>query len=140
MKQVLDVINQLKSVIEKQLDYKEDFSVILDYPEETKVKKNTTIFIVPDGGTLESLTTGSDACYLDCTIYVICRRKNSDNLMQNVFKAFESVYKLLRGNSSLDGYVSDTQINDFDYYPGVSETESQKAIECNLSITWEKDF
>lgn len=139
MKAVLDVINQLQKVIEKQLEYTEDFSVVLDYPEETKVKKSTTIFIVPDGGALENLTTGSDVCYLDCSLYVICKRKNSDTLMLNVFNCFEALYKLLRGNSSLDGYVSDCTVLNFDYYPQ-TETESQKAIEVQMQIQWEKDF
>lgn len=138
MKTTLDILNQLQSVLIKELGTKE-FAVLQDYPDSDRCIKGTTLFLVPDSGIIEGLTTGSDACQLDLTLYIICRRKKSDLLMQEVFACFERVYKLLRGDPSLEGYVADTTITDFDYYPSTG-VESEKAIEMKISVQWEKDF
>lgn len=138
MKTTLDILNQLKKVLEEELNYT-DFVVQLDYPDTDRCIKPTTIFLVPETGILESLTTGSDSCQLDVTLYIICRRKKDSQLMQNVFNCYEEIYRLLRNNPCLDGYISDTLINDFDYYPSTG-VESEKAIEVRLTMLWEKDF
>ena len=138
MKTTLDILKQLQKVIETELDYS-NFSVLLDYPDSDRCKKETTIFLTPESGIIEGLTTSSDMCSLDVTLYIICRRQKSETLMTNVFNCFESVYKLLRGNPHLDDYIADTTINDFDYYPS-TEIESEKAIEMRLTLIWEKDF
>ena len=138
MKTTLDILNQLKKVLEEELDYK-DFIVQLDYPDTDRCIKPTTIFLTPETGIIEGLTTGSDSCSLDVTLYIICRRKKDNALMENVFRCYEEVYKLLRNNPHLDEFVADTIINDFDYYPSTG-VDSEKAIEVRLTMIWEKDF
>lgn len=138
MKATLDILNQLQNVLVKELGTKE-YAVLQDYPDSDRCIKETTLFLVPDSGLIEGLTTSSDECSLDVTLYIICRRKKSDTLMQKVFDCFERVYKLLRGDPSLDGYVVNTMITDFDYYPSTG-IESEKAIEVHMTLYWEKDF
>lgn len=138
MKTTLEVLEKLKEIIEKKLNYK-NFSVVLDYPDSDRCIKETTIFLMPDTGLLDNLTTGSDSCSLDITAYIIVRRRGSQDLMVRVFNCFEQLYSLLRGDPTLDGYVSDTEIRDFDYYPSTG-VESEKAIEVSLNVLWEKDF
>lgn len=138
MKTTLDILKQLQNVLIKELGTKE-YAVLQDYPDSDRCIKGTTLFLVPDSGIIEGLTTGSDACQLEVTLYIICRRNKSDTLMQMAFDCFERVYKLLREDPSLEGYIADTMVTDFDYYPSTG-IESEKAIEVRMSLQWEKDF
>ena len=137
MTKTIDVMKSLRDVIKKAYP---KYEVKLDFPDLDRQKTKTTIYIQTDNGELENLTTSSDQCTMNLTVYIATKGDTSEVMSERVWDCFESIYALLRSNPSLDGVVADSMITDFDYYPSIMDNVSSQAVTFSLSVVYEKDF
>ena len=137
MIKALDVMKAVQKVIK---DRYPRYEVKLDFPDLDRQKTKTTIYIQTDNGELGNLTTSSDQCTMNLTVYIATKGDSSDVMSERVWDCFESIYARLRGNPSLDGVVADSMITDFDYYPSIMDNVSSQAVTFSLSVVYEKDF
>lgn len=137
MTKTIDVMKSLRDVIKKAYP---KYEVKLDFPDLDRQKTKTTIYIQTDNGELENLTTSSDECTMNLTVYIATKGDTSEVMAERVWDCFESIYALLRSNPSLDGVVADSMITDFDYYPSIMDNVSSQAVTFSLSVVYEKDF
>lgn len=137
MTKTIDVMKSLRDVIKQKYPR---YEVKLDFPDLDRQKTKTTIYIQTDNGELENLTTSSDECTMNLTVYIATKGDTSEVMAERVWDCFESIYALLRSNPSLDGVVADSMITDFDYYPSIMDNVSSQAVTFSLSVVYEKDF
>ena len=137
MIKALDVMKAVQKVIK---DRYPRYEVKLDFPDLDRQKTKTTIYIQTDNGELGNLTTSSDQCTMNLTVYIATKGDSSDVMSERVWDCFESIYALLRGNPSLDGVVADSMVTGFDYYPSIMDNVSSQAVTFSLSVVYEKDF
>lgn len=136
MKTELDVLNQLRSFLEDNLDV----PVLLDYPIPDNMPHSTTVYIEPEEAVYESLTMSSDMAVLHATIYILSKKDKSEELLKKVFKYSEQITTLIRENQTLNGFLDFSTINTLTYYPEVDVSKSVKAIELSLDLQWTKDW
>lgn len=147
MKTELDVLEQLKKVIEEQLNgYIVDKPLIdsnnvsIDYPDVDNMPRSTMFYIQPDMESLETASLTSDLAAMETTIYIIAKKDQQEKLIEKVFIYYTSLYLLLRQNQSLDNFVDFIEVYNMDYYPAVTAQKNTVAIEVSLRIQWEKDW
>lgn len=147
MKTEMDVLKQLKKVIEEQLNgYIVDFPLIgsdnveIDYPDVDNMRKTTMFYIQPDMEAIESVALTSDLAVMETTIYIITKKDLQEKLIEKVFNYYTCLYLLLRQNQSLDNFVDFIEVYSMDYYPAVTAQKNTVSIEVSLRIQWEKDW
>ena len=111
MIKALDVMKAVQKVIK---DRYPRYEVKLDFPDLDRQKTKTTIYIQTDNGELGNLTTSSDQCTMNLTVYIATKGDSSDVMSERVWDCFESIDALLRRDPSLDGVVAESMSTDFD--------------------------
>ena len=147
MKNELDVTNQLINVIqthlneyliEKYLISKDQ--VVMGAPDVDKAPFPVTIYVEPTYSQIEESTTCSDSIDFRITIWVLCKRDTQMNLMEKQFVYYNSIYYLLRNNTSLDGFIPETKVIDADFDLAVEANPNVRGSDIQISISFEKDF
>ena len=154
MKTELQVLNQYKDVIAKQLnnylhedeensgilDPIDENNVVIDYPDPDNMRKSTMFFIQPETSEISDLTSIADLEEMTITTYIICKRDKSETLIKKVFGYFTSLFALVRDNTTLDGFVDFTKITTMEFYPAVDASKTVAAIEVTSLIQFEKPY
>ena len=148
MKNELTILNQLKIVIQTQLNSHlesglEEISernVQIDFPDIDQMPKTIMLYIQPNWSEYEALSTESDSSTFNVAVFIICKKDKQENLTRKIYGYFNALYSLLRSNISLDETVDFTDINDADFYPAVEGNRNVQAIEASVSIRYTKDF
>lgn len=143
----LDVTNQLISVLQTHLNeylvegYQiEVGQVVMGPPDVDKMPFPVTIFVEPTYSQIEESTTCSDSVDFRVTIWVLCKRDTQSNLTNKQFVYYNSIYYLLRNNTSLDGFIDETKVIDADFDLAVEANPNVRGSDISLSISFEKDF
>lgn len=148
MKNELSILNQLKTVIQTQLNSHLDstlpsidqHNVQIDFPDTDQMPKNVMFYLQPNWSEYEALSTESDASTFNIAVFVICKKDKQENLTKKIYGYFNALYSLLRTNIGLDGYVDFCDINDAEFYPAVEGNRNVQAVETAVSIRYTKDF
>lgn len=147
MKTEYNVLEQLRDYISEHLceyyddeDYATEFGVEIDFPNTDNMKYKTMFFIEPESVTLEDLTQVTDLAQMTASVYIFCKRDSQENLIKRVFFYFNSFYKMVRSNDTLDNFVDFTKITSSEFYPAVEATGSITCIQAYIQFTWSKDF
>jgi len=148
MKNELTILNQLKTVIQARLsDYLEDGlpaitekNVLIEFPEVDQMPMSTMLYLQPNWADYESLSTESDSSTFNVAVFIICKRDRQESLTRKVYGYFNALYALLRSNTSLDGHVDFSEIDNADFYPAVEGNRNVQAVEASVSIRYTKDF
>ena len=148
MKNELTILNQLKTVIQTQLNLHlesgleqiSERNVQIDFPDIDQMPKNIMLYIQPNWSEYEALSTESDSSTFNVAVFIICKKDKQENLTRKIYGYFNALYSLLRSNISLDESVDFTDINDADFYPAVEGNRNVQAIEASVSIRYTKDF
>jgi len=143
----LDVTNQLIKVIQNHLNEylieKYQISkgqVVMGAPDVDKAPFPVTIYVEPTYSQIEESTTCSDSIDFRLTIWVLCKRDTQMNLMEKQFVYYNSIYYLLRNNTSLDGFIDETKVIDADFDLAVEANPNVRGSDIQVSISFEKDF
>ena len=143
----LDVTNQLINVIQTHLNeyliekYRiSKDQVVMGAPDVDKAPFPVTIYVEPTYSQIEESTTCSDSIDFRLTIWVLCKRDTQMNLMEKQFVYYNSIYYLLRNNTSLDGFIDETKVIDADFDLAVEANPNVRGSDIQVSISFEKDF
>lgn len=143
----LGVTNQLISVLQNHLNeyLTKDFQidknqVVMGAPDVDKAPYPVTIYVEPTYSQIDESTTCSDSIDFRLTIWVLCKRDTQMNLMEKQFLYYNSIYYLLRNNTTLDGYIDETKVIDADFDLAVEANPNVRGSDIQLSISFEKDF
>lgn len=115
-------------------------NVLIDYPDPDSMRKDTMVYIQPDYGNYEELTTASDAATFDATVFFVCKGAPSEKLVKRVFSCFSAFYGMLRSDNTLGGFIDSSRITDMDYYPSLTASRTMTAIEAKVELQWERRF
>ena len=154
MKTELQVLERLKDVISTQLNKylkedKENFELLelidsdnveIDFPDTDNFRKKTMFWVEPQTEDIEDLTTGSDLAQMQLSIYILCKRDKSENLVKKVFGYFTALFALIKDNQTLDEFVDFTKITTMEFYPAVTADRTIAGIEASVQIQYEKPF
>ena len=148
MKNELTILNQMKMVIENQLNgYLEgelpeidEKNVQIDFPDIDQMPKNVMFYLQPNWSEYDSLSTESDSSVFNIAVFIICKKDRQENLTKKIYGYFNALYALLRKNIGLDGYVDFCDINDAQFYPAVEGNRNVQAVEVSVSIRYTKDY
>jgi len=141
MNKLRDVIaNQLNSCLEEGVDEIKDKGVIIDFPDTDQMPDKNCIYIQPNDASIEDLTTGSDYQTSSFSLFIVCKRDKKENITKKIFKYFEGLYALLRGNMTLDSYVDFTSITGYTYYPMLEASSNCSGMEISVELQYARDF
>lgn len=148
MKNELTIINQLKTVIQTQLnghletglEQINEHNVQIEFPDVDQMPKTIMFYIQPNWADYESLSTESDYSTFNVAVFIICKKDKQENLTKKIYGYFNALYGLLRTNIGLDNHVDFCDINNADFYPAVEGNRNVQAVEVSVSIRYSKDF
>ena len=116
--------------------------VLIDYPDSTKMPYPVTLYIVPDGGNLENLSTTELLENFNVKVYIIVKystaRKSMALLISACFDYFAALLNCLNQDSTLGGSFCDVQIGSYDFYPAVAGLTNAAGLEVNLTLQIER--
>lgn len=143
----LAITNQLIKVLQEHLNEYliEAFQitkdqVVMGAPDVDKAPFPVTIYVEPDYSQIDGSTTCSDSIDFRLTVWVICKRDTQMNLMEKQFVYYNSIYYLLRNNTTLDGFIPETKVIDADFDLAVEANPNVRGSDIQISISFEKDF
>lgn len=145
----LNVLKQLATVIETHLNEHLDKDhkivkgqVVIDFPDVDKMPFPTTIYVQPvfSEPLEDKSATTSDTVDFTMSIFVLCKRDTQSNLVEKSFLYYNAIYYLLRTNTSLDGYVGSTRVNDSNFYAAIEGNRNVSGSEISITSEFEKDF
>ena len=152
MKSEMQVLERLKAVMatslialmegEPEIAVKQfdETNVEIDFPDVDGMRRPTMLYIQPDYENLEPLGMGSDLATMRATVFILCKGARSSALIHKVFGYYSALYRMLRSNQTLSGYIEGLMVTDMDYFPQVSASRTITAIEIHLQLQWSKEF
>ena len=144
----LSILKKLKAVIQTQLNdhLPEGFSqigehnVVIDIPDPDQMPMKTMLYIVPNWADYEALTTENDSSTFNIAVFIVCRKDKQDSLTEKVHTYFEALQRLIHCNTSLDGEVDFSTVDNVELYYMVDGTKNVQAAEASLSVRYTKDY
>ena len=140
----MDVLERLREKIveglSREFDGFRDDSAIIDFPDTDSMRRNLMVYIQPDYEALEDLSVGTDLARMNASVFILAKGAPNAELIKTVFRAYTSLYLMLRGDPTLGGFISETRITDMDYYPAVTASRTVVAIEAQTEMQWAKGF
>lgn len=113
--------------------------VVIDYPDVDKMAQPTMFFVYPDYAEYEPSTTCSDNVDFRISVFLLCKRDTQENLIVKTYGYYNALYHLLKDNTSLDGVIDQTRINDADFDQIEGNPNVHGAL-VSVSTIFEKDF
>lgn len=143
-----DVMDRLVKVIQDHLNefLPEGYSitdkqVILDYPPDVdRMPFSTCIYVAPEFSEASPLTNCADEISFRLVVFVICKRDTQSNLTKKYFAYYNSVYYLLRNNTTLDGFIPETKVISVDFFPDIEGNPNVRGSKISVVTIFEKDF
>lgn len=144
----LKVLEQMVTVIETHLNEYLDETipaisegqVLLEFPDTDKMPFPVMFYVQPDYAEYEGQTTCADVTDFRLSVFVLCKRDTLANLTIKTYGYYNALYSLLRHNTSLDGFIDMTRINDTNFYPAVEGNPNVQGAEISVSAVFTKDF
>lgn len=144
----LSILNRLKAVLQTQLnDYlPEGFdqigerNVIIDIPDTDQMPMKTMLYIIPNWADYEALTTDNDACTFNIAVFIVCHKDSHSSLTTKIHTYFDALQSLIHTNTSLDGEVDFSTVDNVELYYLVDGTKNVQAAEASLSVRYTKDY
>lgn len=115
-------------------------SIEIDFPDADGMPRDTMMFIQPDGESIEALSMGSDLATMDAEVCIMCKGAPNAVLIRRVFAWCNALYRLLRTDRTLGGFIDSSAVTGLEYYPAVTASKSMTAIEATLQLQWAKEF
>ena len=144
----LSILNRLKTVIQTQLnsylpegfDQIGERNVIIDIPDTDQMPMKTMLYIIPNWADYEALTTENDACTFNIAVFIVCHKDSHSSLTTKIHTYFDALQSLIHANTSLDGEVDFSTVDNVELYYLVDGTKNVQAAEASLSVRYTKDY
>ena len=131
--------NHINEYLPEDLESIGEGQVVIDYPNVDKMAFPTMFFVYPDYAEYEPSTTCSDNVDFRISVFLLCKRDTVENLIVKTYGYYNSLYHLLKDNTSLDGVIDQTRINDADFDEIEGNPNVHGAL-VSVSTIFEKDF
>jgi len=116
--------------------------IVIDYPDTDVMKYPVMIFIVPDSGSWETLTTDSLLEQNVTTVYIVLQNsathREMSTMIEAVFDYFAALGSAIAHDPTLGSKIEDTKINSFTFYPAISNLTKSVGLEVNLTLQFER--
>lgn len=143
----LDVMDRLVMVIQTHLNeyLPEGYSivadqVILDFPDVDKMPYNVSIYVQPEYSEAAALSGCSDEITFRLNVFVLVKRDTQTNLTKKYFAYYNALYYLLRNNTTLDEFISETKVLSVDFFPDIEGNPNVRGSKITVATIFEKDF
>ena len=144
----LSILNRLKTVIQTQInsylpegfDQIGERNVIIDIPDTDQMPMKTMLYIIPNWADYEALTTDNDACTFNIAVFIVCHKDSHNSLTTKIHTYFSALQSLIHTNTSLDGEVDFSTVDNVELYYLVDGTKNVQAAEASLSVRYTKDY
>ena len=117
--------------------------IVVDYPDPDKMPYQAMVYIVPEGGSWEVLTTESVLETFYVKLYILAKSSPSHTTMGAVISAvydhFAAVVNAFNTDPTCGGSFIDTLIESYDFYPAVSGLTTSCGIETTVSLRFERN-
>jgi len=141
LEKLQDVIGaQLNSYLPQDIAEISEKQVLIEFPDVDKMPYGTMFYVYPNYAEYDDLTTCSDDAYLRVSVFLLCKKDTRANLTIKTYAYYNSLYALLRKNTSLDGVATSSAIESTDFYPAVEGNPNVQGIELTVNIRFAKDF
>ena len=118
--------------------------ICIDYPDVDKMPKPVMVYLVPENGTNEFLTSQSVLETLTVTGYILAKydsaHKTMQSLVEEVFEYYSNIVYLMVLDSTFGGEFIGCKIVSFDFYPAVSDLANSVGIEIKIEIKIERSI
>lgn len=145
----LTIINRLRDVLVKELNDNLDDgkveklgekNIIVDFPTVDNAPCPTTIWLQSNYSDYEALTMNTDNASAHISIFIIAKRGKGTVLQDKVFEIYDGIYKVLKTDPTLDGTITYSSIETWDYYPALEGDPNVKGAEILVNLLYEKEW
>lgn len=117
--------------------------IVVDYPDPDKMPYQAMVYIVPEGGSWEVLTTESVLETFSVKLYILAKSSPSHTTMGAVISAvydhFAAIVNAFNTDPTCGGSFIDTMIESYDFYPAVAGLTTSCGIETTVSLRFERN-
>ena len=150
----LTILNKLEKLIGERLnDYLDkvdgldielpkiiDKNVMQDFPDVDSMRCPTMFWVLQTYSENEELTTNSDFCTMNVSVFLTCRRNKAVNL-QKMVNGYTAAFEMfIWHNQSLDNLVDMCNVTSADFYPAVQDDPGVSGVEISLQIQYQKIY
>ena len=144
----LTILNAMKQVIQcglneclpQNIEQISERNVEIDFPDTDQMPMKNMLYIVPNWANYETLTTESDNSTFNIAVFIVCRKDKPENLTEKVHLYFEALQNLIHSNTTINGEVDFSTVDNVDFYYGVDGTRNVQAAEASISVHYTKDY
>lgn len=150
----IEILDQLKSVIASEINnyvsavgtystYLETIgsdNVLVEFPDEDNMPRNTMFYINADYGETEAVATTTEQESFMVDVFILCKGKKQGYLVKRAYSFYAELVHCLLNNKTLGGYIEDLSVTGHNFYPDLGATNSEVAIEVHLSLAWAIDY
>lgn len=141
MRQLYNVfIRDINQYTADNVESLDDKNIIIDFPSVDQMPKSTAIYLQQNFSDYETLTVNTDNASMHMSIFILCKKDKASVLQDKVNAIYDGIYKMLKTNPTLDGTITYTSIESFDYYPAVEANPSVKGAEISVNFLFEKEW
>ena len=116
--------------------------VVVDYPDLDKMRYPVMLYIVPEGGSWDVLTTETVNETMTITVYVLLKNSEThremSDMVQAVFDYFAAFTNAINTDPTLGGVLDDSKINSFDFHPAITGMTQAVGLEINMAVQFER--
>ena len=144
MSREYDVLAALRDYLPDHMDAAPETNltanqIVIAYPDSDKMRYPVMLYIVPEGGAWETLTTSSLLERMTLTVYILLRNSETHreqaDMVEALLEYFAAFTNALHLDPTLEGVIDDAKINSYDFYPFSQDLTSVFGLEINLEAT-----
>ena len=116
--------------------------IVIAYPDDDRMQYGTMLFIVPENGTWEVLTTESLLETVSVRVYIVVKPQaaytSMDLLVKAVFDYFAALSNAIVTDPTLGNEIDEARINSFDFYPAVEGVAKAAGLDISMTLQFER--
>ena len=144
----LTILNAMKQVIQcglneclpQNIEQISERNVEIDFPDTDQMPMKNMLYIIPNWADYEALTTDDDTCTFNIAVFIVCHKDSHSSLTTKIHTYFDALQSLIHANTSLDGEVDFSTVDNVELYYLVDGTKNTQAAEASLSVRYTKDY
>lgn len=117
--------------------------VVISYPDDDRMQYPTMLFIVPESGSWEVLTTESLLEQIAVRLYIVVKPQptltSMELMAKSCFDYFAALSNALVTDPTLGNEIDEARINSFDFYPAVEGIAKSVGLDISITLQFERN-
>jgi len=143
-----DALTAIKTYLTATMDATPEPALIagqfeIGYPDEDGMKYGTMIYIGPEDGTWEPLTTQSLLETLSARVYIIikpqARYDGTEAMIRALYEYFAALANAVVTDPTMGDVFDEAKILNFDFYPAVSGISKSVGLDISMQLQFERE-